>query len=144
MVLKANPAFIGVGLAFPLDVPGTTGAPGKNTNIDRIEDSIIQIMGTALGSRFFRRNFGSELRELVFEPLDIFLEQRLIATTAGALSRFEKRIIVDTTRIIVDPFNPSKIEISIEYTIADSQLPGNLVIPFILTDSGTLQLDTTS
>ena len=139
--LRSSPSFLGTGLAFPLNVSGTTGATEKNEGIEHLSDSIVQIMGTSIGTRFFRRGFGSGLRDLIFEPIDDpSFESDLIAATAGALRRWEKRISIEDIRVIFDSVNSSKVEISISYVVADSQVPGNLVIPFILTDEGTLQL----
>lgn len=142
MTLKANPEFLGTGLAFPLNVSGTTGAPAKNTNLDHLTDSIIQIMGTTLGTRFFRRGFGSALRDLIFEPIDDpFFRSNLIEATVGALTRWEKRITIEDVEVIFNDLDPTKAEISISYVVADSQVPGNLVIPFILSEEGNIQLD---
>lgn len=42
----------------------------ESEGIEHVKESIQQILGTPIGSRVMRRDFGSRLRQIVFEPND--------------------------------------------------------------------------
>lgn len=67
-----------------------TGAPLGGAA--HIEQSVQDILGTPLGTRIGRRLYGSELPELLDQPINPLLQLRLYAATALALLRHEPRI----------------------------------------------------
>lgn len=121
--------FIGSGWGFPV----RTDAVGAIALVSRereIEESIRLILGTAVGERPMRPEFGSRIHEYVFAPAD--------ATTAGliaydvrrSLLRWEPRIDVADVDVAPDPDEPSTLYITIEYTVPRTNDPRNLVFPF--------------
>ena len=102
--------FIGSGWGFPV----RTDAVGAIALVSRereIEESIRLILGTAVGERPMRPEFGSRIHEYVFAPAD--------ATTAGliaydvrrSLLRWEPRIDVADVDVAPDPDEPSTLYI---------------------------------
>ena len=98
--------FIGSGWAFPV----RTDAVGGIALVSRereIEESMRLILGTAVGERPMRPEFGSRIHEYVFAPSD--------ATTAGliaydverALLRWEPRIDVGNVNVAPDRDDPA-------------------------------------
>ncbi len=67
-----------------------TGAPLAGAN--HISQSIADILGTPLGTRIGRRDYGSELPELFDQPMNDLGRIRVIAATALAIMRQEKRV----------------------------------------------------
>ena len=67
-----------------------TGAPLGGAA--HIEQSVQDILGTPLGTRIGRRLYGSELPELLDQPINPLLQLRLYAATALALLRHEPRL----------------------------------------------------
>jgi len=127
--------FIGAGWAFPI----RTDAAGGIALVSRereIEESIRLILGTAVGERPMRPEFGSRIHEYVFAPAD--------ATTAGliaydvrhALLRWEPRIDVTDVKVNPDATDPSMLYITVEYTIPRTNDPRNLVFPFYTIPEG--------
>jgi Bacteriophage baseplate protein W len=121
--------FIGSGWGFPV----RTDAIGGIALVSRereIEESIRLILGTAVGERPMRPEFGCRVHEHVFAPAD--------ATTAGliayevrqSLLRWEPRIDVTDVAVEPDPDDPSTLYITVEYTIPRTNDPRNLVFPF--------------
>jgi len=121
--------FIGSGWGFPV----RTDAVGSIALVSReqeIEESIRLVLGTAVGERPMRPEFGCRINEYVFAPAD--------ATTAGliaydvrrSLARWEPRIEVTDVSVEPDPDDPPTLFISVHYTIPRTNDPRNLVFPF--------------
>ncbi len=68
----------------------TTGA--AIDGIDHIWQSVADILGTPIGTRVGRRDYGSEVPELIDHPLIGANVLRLYAATAVALARWEDRL----------------------------------------------------
>ena len=66
--------FLGRGLKFPFRFQRRSGgaqvSSATSTEHEHIHESIIQILGSRPGERFMRPEFGSRLKDLVFEPND--------------------------------------------------------------------------
>lgn len=57
-----------------------------------LRQSIADILGTPLGSRLMRRDYGSLLPELIDAPFNDATRVRLFGACAGALMRWEQRL----------------------------------------------------
>lgn len=74
---------------------GMDAASGKALDgADHIRQSIAKILGTPIGTRVARREFGSMLPELLDQPMNDLLRIRLYAATALAITRQESRVRV--------------------------------------------------
>ncbi|AIY42992.1 Phage baseplate assembly protein [Collimonas arenae] len=62
------------------------------TRIAHIGQSVIDIITTPVGSRVMRRDYGSDVPELIDQPLNGATVLRLYAATAYAILRWEPRI----------------------------------------------------
>ena len=132
--------FIGKGLQFPFEFSQRTGGvskivdDGPQSQLQKIRDSIIQILGVKIGEMFFARDFGSSLREQVFRIHDDSntLVQFFITE---ALEKWEKRITLNRLEVRRDQNDKARILISMEYTIRKTNVSGNLVYPLYLENS---------
>jgi len=68
----------------------TTGA--AIDGLDHIRQSVADILGTPIGTRVGRRDYGSLLPELIDQPMTGPNILRVYAATAVALSRWEDRL----------------------------------------------------
>lgn len=64
--------------------------------------SIADILGTPLGSRVMRRDYGSMLPDLIDQPANALTRQLLFAATAVALGRWEPRIRIRKVGVSTD------------------------------------------
>ena len=101
--------------------------------------AIEQILGTRIGSRFIDRSFGSNLRGIVFEPIDELTVGNFRAAIVDAIERFEFRAIVTRVEISIGRAADGVIEADISFRIIGSQLEGNLVFPFYITPDMRVQ-----
>lgn len=97
------------------------------SNEQVINQSLYNLFNTTKGSRFFNRDFGSGLKQLIGEPLNgtLISEARLIIL--DDISRYEPRISIESASnisVIPDPDNYS-LFIKINYVIVENGQVGN-------------------
>lgn len=99
-------------------------------NEDAIKKSVMNLVKTKLGERFFNSLLGSRINESIFElsntGIDVVLESEL----STLLSNYEKRISVSniSAEVIEDDY---ELNIKIDYTIIGIPLPPQ-TLEFIL------------
>ena len=85
--------FLGKGLRFPFAFQRRSGGAQVSTvtSMDHahIHESILQILGTRPGERFMSPEFGSRLKDLVFEPNDSVLKGLIRHYVIDAIERWD-------------------------------------------------------
>ncbi|BBD70129.1 GPW / gp25 family protein [Nostoc commune NIES-4072] len=127
-------SYLGTGWSFPLrvNVQGSIQISSAERNI---EESIWLILGTQLGERVYRPNFGSRLSELTFAPMNTQTLLLLRLYVQEALEMWEPRIVVDAVRTEPDPVQ-GRVDITLEYRPKESHDTRSLVYPFYLLPRG--------
>jgi phage baseplate assembly protein W len=124
--------FIGIGLSFPSTV-SVQGGIQMSAGYQNLEESIFIILGTKLGERVYRPNFGSRLSELVFEPLNSSTLALIRLYVEEALEIWEPRIIL--RQVITEPKGLGQdgcINIHLLYTPKGEIDTRSMVYPFYL------------
>lgn len=133
---RRDPAldFLGKGLRFPFAFQkrsgGTQISTATSSDHAHIHESIRQILGTRKGERFMRPEFGTRLRELVFEQNDRLLFGLIRHEVLEALDLWEPRVIVTDVAVGPDESDGNLVLVNIRYRLISSQVEGNLVYPF--------------
>jgi phage baseplate assembly protein W len=82
---------------------GMNATTGRATSgLAHLYQSIGKILSTPLGTRIARRDFGSELPDLIDAPNNGAARVRLYAATAAALMRWEPRLKLTRVQLIAD------------------------------------------
>ncbi len=132
--------FLGKGLRFPFGFQRRSGGAQVSTTTSadhaHIHESILQILGTRPGERFMNPEFGSHIRDLVFEPNDSVLKGLLRHYITDAIERWEKRVYVTDVSFdeSLEAIDSNTLYVRISYRVIDTQVPGNLVFPFCRDD----------
>lgn len=121
--------FVGAGWAFPIRTD-PTGRIALTRGERDIEESIELILGTAFGERPMRPDYGCEIHDYVFGSLDPELVTRIAVAVRASLMRWEPRIRVQDVQVTGAAEDQSLVYIDIRYSIADTNDPRNLVVPF--------------
>jgi uncharacterized protein len=121
--------FIGAGWAFPLRTDATGGIALVRHERE-IEESIRLILGTALGERPMRPEFGCGIHDYIFAPTDATTAGRIAYEVRASLRRWEPRIDVVDVVVGVAADDPALLYIDVRYTVTNSNDPRNLVFPF--------------
>lgn len=130
--------FLGTGFSFPFRFSPTGGGLQKNlgvssaSDIELINDSLEYILSTQIGERPMRRDFGCQLRELVFEPNDPLLDAKIDFYINVCIQKWEKRIYLTDIRIDRSERKRGLLTLDVTYRIISSNVEGNLVYPFYL------------
>lgn len=86
------------------------------TDENSIKQSIMTILSTSYGSRFFRPDFGSSIERLLFEPMDDETKFALQLTMKKSIKAWEPRIKITKSTVTADMVNQS-YHVTISYTI---------------------------
>jgi phage baseplate assembly protein W len=128
-------AFLGVGWKF---VPCVTkdGRIALVRYENDIREAILIILGTDLGERVMRPDFGAGLNDFVFEPLNSTTLHLVQTRVQEALVTWEPRIDVLDVSVSADTSEHNKLLISVTYRVRATNTQFNLVYPFYL-EEGT-------
>ena len=125
-----NTDILGRGFAFPLQV-NSVGGIRESMLAQKVEQSILIILGTQHGERVMRPTFGCNLRSLVFAPNNAATASLARFYVEEGLTTWEPRIVLDDVRVENDNRN-GRLLISIDYRIKSTYESRNLVYPFYL------------
>jgi phage baseplate assembly protein W len=95
-----------------------------------LAESIRLIIGTALGERPMRPEFGCAIHDFVFASVDYNVAGQIAYEVRQSLLRWEPRVDVADVEVTVDDTDRSLIYIDISYTRKGTNDPRNLVFPF--------------
>jgi phage baseplate assembly protein W len=126
---------VGRGWAFPLQLNSNSGLALVDS-YEEIDQAIHLILGTMVGERVMRPEFGSRLHELVFAPLNeetLAMARRYVE---DALTIWEPRITLKLVKVgavnrSAPEFHPAgMLVIDIQYEIKSTGDQRSLVYPF--------------
>lgn len=69
------------------------------TELDHIRQSVADILTTPVGTRIMRRDYGSQIFELLDQPQNGATRLKLMAATVMALLRWEPRLIIERVQV---------------------------------------------
>lgn len=128
--------FLGRGWAWPPHLNPVTGRVATSAFEEDIRQAIRIIIETAPGERLMRPDFGCGIHELVFEPVDSAMLQRVRAVVQDALIRYEARVDVLGVEANRDESVDGLLLIELEYRVRRTNQVGNLVYPFYFSEGG--------
>ena len=97
--------------------------------------SILQILGTPIGSRVIEVEFGSRLRECLFEPIDEITISLARLYTIQAIERWEPRVFLNDVAVSIN-HDLGVVQIFGIYTIKGTQSAENFQVAFPLKRAG--------
>lgn len=98
---------------------------------DHLVQSIADILTTPIGTRVMRREYGSQLADLIDWPLNNATRLQAYAATAIALMRWEPRIRLSRVQLTLGDVAGQAI-LDIEGSLVDTNEPLNLRVPLSL------------
>ncbi|MCA6363908.1 MAG: GPW/gp25 family protein [Bacteroidetes bacterium] len=125
--------FLGQGWAFPVTFQSTSGTAEMVKGAEDIKQSLLILLGTALGERVLRADFGCNLENNIFDPLESGFQTLLTEIIRQAIVKYEPRISFDAIEIYTEP-NEGRVEITVNYTISSTNTRSNIIYPFYLNE----------
>lgn len=128
--MAENRSFLGRGWGFPPEFDKNRQTVLLTEDETDIERSLHILLSTRPGERIMVPEYGCNLDELLFKPLDLTLKTYVIDLIKTAILYFEPRI--DVNRISMDQSNDlgGLLLINIDYTIRTTNSRKNMVFPF--------------
>ena len=99
----------------------------KNDNA--IKQAVRNLIMTTPGEKPFQPLVGSNISQLLFEPLDDFTEDAIRQEIINTINRFEPRVCLETVEVIGN-FSRNTFDVSVEYRIVG--IPIVETIEFVL------------
>lgn len=129
-----NTSFLGRGWGFPPTFLKDSNSVVMSENETDIKQSLEILIGTALGERVMRPDYGSNMESYVFEPLDNTLKTLLESNIRDAILLHESRIVAE--KITLDEDIPNgRIDITVEFFIPTVNTRTNFVYPFYIREA---------
>lgn len=129
--MEYKDSFLGTGWGFPpeFNKKGTGRVEMLSDEAD-IKSSLNILLSTRLGERIMVPNYGCNLDELLFKPLNLTLKTFVRELIKNAILYYEPRI--DAEKIQIDQGNEldGELLIIIDYRIRATNSRNNLVFPF--------------
>lgn len=121
--------FIGRGWAFPMGVQ-PNGAIATADGVAKLEQAMRIILTTHLGERPMRPDFGSRLRDFVFDGVSQASIGAIGEEVARSIGSCEPRVLVEAVDVRPMEGAYGGFDIDIYYTVRGTIDVHNLVVPF--------------
>lgn len=123
-------SFLGTGWSFPPEFQKETKGVKMLEDEADIKSSLDILLSTRLGERIMVPDYGCNLDELLFKPLNITVKTYVVDLIKTAILYHEPRI--DVRKISIDQTNElnGELLINIEYIIRATNSRKNMVFPF--------------
>lgn len=127
-------SFLGRGWGFPPEFSKDTKTVKLIEDEEDIKSSLEILLSTRLGERIMVPDYGCNLDELLFKPLNLTLRTYVVDLIKKAILYHEPRI--DVNKIAIDPINElnGELLIKLDYTIRSTNSRKNMVFPFYKTE----------
>lgn len=128
--METKESFLGRGWGFPPEFSKNTKSVLLTEDEDDIEKSLEILLSTRLGERIMLPDYGCNLDELLFKPLNLTLKTYVIDLIKTAILYHEPRIDVEKIKIEPSTDNYGLLLINIDYRVRVTNSRKNLVFPF--------------
>jgi phage baseplate assembly protein W len=109
-----------------LPVPDASGRITYPTLEESVRESIRVILLTRPGEQLMRPEFGGGLEQFLHEPNSLTTRRRMQDLVTDALSRWEKRIVVDRVEVWEVPDSLAQVRVEIGYRIRRTGATGEM------------------
>jgi uncharacterized protein len=122
--------FLGVGWSFPPKFNRDSAQVEMRSNEEDIDESLQILLSTIPGERIMRPDYGCNLEELLFNPINLSLTTYISDLIRTAILYHEPRI--DVEKIDFSESDPleGEVRIQIDYKVRATNSRKNLVFPF--------------
>ncbi|MEA1848063.1 MULTISPECIES: GPW/gp25 family protein [Chryseobacterium] len=128
--MKINTDFLGTGWSFPPEFNETEGKLAMTSDVEDINNSLMILLSTRPGERVMFPNYGCDLQEMLFKPLDLTLITQMKGIVERAILYHEPRINILSIEINAQDEIEGEILIEINYEVRNTNTRSNMVFPF--------------
>lgn len=132
--MREDKSFLGKGWSFPPSFIKGIGV-GMSADDEDIRQSLSILFSTTPGERIFNFEYGCNIRQWVFEKIDLSVKTLIIENIKKAVLFFEPRINVVKIDIEIKNATEGIMWINIDYEIKQTNSRSNMVYPFYLKEA---------
>ena len=125
--------YLGKGLKFPFQI-NANGGVAMSEGEEHLAEGLRHLVSTRLGERVMRRDYGSKVHEIPFDPNDSDLFPLIKRFVLKAARTWERRLIIQDVTITVD-YKKNLVRLHVPFIMVKNNREGNLVFPFYLQQS---------
>jgi len=123
-------AFIGTGWRFPPTFDAVTNTTDMTGDELDIQLSLQVLLATRKGERVMQPDYGCNLDEMVFEPMNTTFKTYIREMIRTAILYYEARIDLNTVKIDDSRETEGVIAIILDYTVRTTNSRYNFVYPY--------------
>lgn len=127
---EALGSFLGTGWAFPPRFGARGGELTTATGVADVHESLQILLGTRLGERVMRADFGCNLDEVMFEEIDQNLVNRVTSLVNDAILYHEPRVELLAVNVSRAGDPAGLLLIRLDYRVRGVNSRYNMVFPF--------------
>ena len=131
-------SFLGRGWKYPVTFKQSSNTVVLSQYEQDIRESLNILLSTERGERVMRPEYGTNVRDLLFEPLDVSTATLVGEEIKKAILLNEPRVFVDSVEAIQEELN-GYLEVKIEYTVIATNTRSNMVFPFYLNEGTNIE-----
>lgn len=129
--------FIGTGWSFPPAFDNVSGNMQMVTGEQDIHESLHILLSTSLGERIMRPDYGCNLKDYVFDPMNVSMESYIKKLVEDAIIYFEPRITLE--KVSVDFIETDGVMwIKVDFRIDATNSRANYVYPYYIKEGTNL------
>ena len=125
-ILDLKPS-TGVGISLPFD--GPTGINTTYTTKDATKSNLLNFILTGKRERIMNPNFGSGIRDIIFDPLTENLTDQVENLIYGGIETYFPQVQINELTVDLSPDNLTVI-INLNYSIINTNIEDELQINF--------------
>ncbi|MDI1257347.1 MAG: GPW/gp25 family protein [Flavobacterium sp.] len=128
--MKIDQDFLGIGWSFPPEFNKTEGVVAMTTDVEDINNSLNILLSTRPGERVMFPNYGCDLQEMLFKPIDLTLVTQMKGIIEKAILYHEPRIDILSIDIDTTEELGGEILIRLDYEVRNTNTRSNIVFPY--------------
>lgn len=128
-------AFLGCGWSFPPTFDRLRATVLMAKADQDVRESLWILLSTSLGERVMVPGYGCDLMSKVFSTLTTTTANEICALISRAILDWEPRVTVEDISVAELDVRSGLVNISIDYTIRQTNTRSNLVYPFYLNEA---------
>lgn len=137
--MNPNKSFLGTGWAFPPEFSRTTSQPLMVSEEEDIWQSLQILFSTSRKERRILLEYGCNLEEFVFAPLNVSLISLLESAIKEGITLHEPRIKLDSLALTPDE-GEGRLDILISYTVRSTNTRFNRVYPYYYQEGTNVEI----
>lgn len=129
--MNKRKSFLGTGWGFPVTFYKKNLCSARMVSEEEdIKESLMILLSTHPGERVLREDYGMNLEDLVFEPVNTNLLTYLEELVRRSILHYEPRIELNKFQIHQDELLEGKVTLELDYTIRRTNSRFNFVFPY--------------